>query len=102
MYGTIAKLRVKPGKEEELRQTMGSGAQDTPGFVFAHVYRLDDDPQVVPTRNEVDRAHLRVPVNPGRDLVKANVALGRHADIDEGDNPIGRRPRGLVRASARQ
>lgn len=47
MYGTIARMRVKPGKEQELRQTMGSGAEDTPGFVFAHVYRLDDDPQTL-------------------------------------------------------
>ncbi len=47
MYGTIAKLRVKPGKEQELRETMGNAGQDTPGFVFAHVYRMDDDPQTL-------------------------------------------------------
>ena len=47
MYGTIAKLRVKPGNEEELRQAMGANAEGTPGFVFAHVYRLDDDPQTL-------------------------------------------------------
>jgi quinol monooxygenase YgiN len=47
VYGTIAKMRVKPGKEEELRETMGVEGRDTPGFVFAHVYRMDDDPQTL-------------------------------------------------------
>ena len=47
MYGTIAKLRVKPGKERELQETMGQAGRDTPGFVFAHVYRLDEDPQTL-------------------------------------------------------
>ena len=45
MYGTIARMRVLPGKEAELEQVITQGAQDIPGFVFAHVYRLDDDPQ---------------------------------------------------------
>lgn len=44
MYGTIARMRVQAGKEAELEQTM-AGARDTPGFVFAHVYRMDSDPQ---------------------------------------------------------
>jgi heme-degrading monooxygenase HmoA len=44
MYGTIAKMRVKAGKEAEFEQTM-TGARETPGFVFAHVYRMDTDPQ---------------------------------------------------------
>ena len=47
MYGTIAKLRVKPGKEQELQETMGASGEDTPGFTFAHVYRMDDDPQTL-------------------------------------------------------
>lgn len=47
MYGTIAKLRVKPGKEQELTQAMGAEGQQAPGFVFAHIYRMDDDPQTL-------------------------------------------------------
>ena len=47
MYGTIARMKVKTGKEAELEQVMGNNARDTPGFVFAHVYRMDDDPQTV-------------------------------------------------------
>jgi len=47
MYGTIAKMRVKPGKEMELHKTLDIEDRDTPGFLFAHVYRMDDDPQVL-------------------------------------------------------
>jgi quinol monooxygenase YgiN len=47
MYGTIAKMRVKPGKEQEFQKTMDVADRDTPGFLWAHVYRMDDDPQVL-------------------------------------------------------
>ena len=42
MYGTVARIRVKPGMEDKLRQL--SREQDEagiPGLVFEHVYRLD-------------------------------------------------------------
>lgn len=45
MYGTIAKMRVKAGKEAELQQVFQEGASETPGFRFAYVYRMDSDPQ---------------------------------------------------------
>jgi quinol monooxygenase YgiN len=44
MYGTIARLRIKPGKEEELRRLGQDMAPQIPGFVFQHVYRTDADP----------------------------------------------------------
>jgi len=44
MYGTIARIRIQPGKEEELRQLGQEMAQQIPGFVFQHVYRTDADP----------------------------------------------------------
>jgi quinol monooxygenase YgiN len=44
MYGTIARIRVKPGKEAELRQLGNEMAPQIPGFVFQHVYRTDADP----------------------------------------------------------
>ncbi len=47
MYGTIAKLRVRQGKEAELMKTFEGEEEDTPGFVSAHVYRMDDDPQTL-------------------------------------------------------
>ena len=40
MYGSVARLRVKPGSEERLRE-LGRAGQTIPGFVFEHVYRLD-------------------------------------------------------------
>jgi quinol monooxygenase YgiN len=45
MYGTIAKLRIKPGMEAELEHLSREANAEIPGFNFQHVYRLDDDPQ---------------------------------------------------------
>jgi quinol monooxygenase YgiN len=44
MYGTIARMRIKPGKEAELRRLGNEMAPQIPGFVFQHVYRMDADP----------------------------------------------------------
>ena len=44
MYGTVARMRVKPGMEERLRQVGREAAQTIPSLVFEHVYRLDADP----------------------------------------------------------
>jgi quinol monooxygenase YgiN len=44
MYGTIAHIRVKPGKEAELRHLGQEMSQQIPGLVFHHVYRSDADP----------------------------------------------------------
>ncbi len=38
LYGTIAKMKVLPGKEEELKNM---GQQQPPGLVFEHIYKLD-------------------------------------------------------------
>jgi quinol monooxygenase YgiN len=45
MYGTVARLRIKPGAEEKLRE-LSRDAEEVgmPGFVFEHIYRLDADP----------------------------------------------------------
>lgn len=45
MYGTIARMRVKAGKQAELEQVFKRGASETPGFRFAYVYQMDSDPQ---------------------------------------------------------
>lgn len=45
MYGTIAKMRVQAGKQAELEKVFKQGASETPGFRFAYVYQMDDDPQ---------------------------------------------------------
>ncbi len=44
MYGTVARVRVTPGKDEQLRRLGAEMAPQIPGFVFQHVYRTDADP----------------------------------------------------------
>ena len=45
MYGTVARMRARPGTEDELRRVMDLEARDVPGFRASYVYRLDEDPQ---------------------------------------------------------
>jgi len=47
MYGTIARLLVKPGKEADLEQLSRDELSMIPGMVFQHVYRMDSNPQEV-------------------------------------------------------
>ena len=45
MYGTVARLRVKPGTEAELMALSNDPAyQQVPGWVSTCVYRMDADP----------------------------------------------------------
>ena len=48
MYGTVARLRLKPGMGdrvvEELRRRAGEEAPQIPGFVAQYIYRMDADP----------------------------------------------------------
>ena len=44
MYGTVAKMRVKPGRLEELKQLMASDSMETiPGLIGTNVYQMDAD-----------------------------------------------------------
>ena len=43
MYGSIARLHLKPGKDEELRRMGQEMAPQIPGFVSQQVYRMDAD-----------------------------------------------------------
>ena len=45
MYGTIAKLRIKPGMESELERLSRDEQTEISGITFQYVYRMDDDPQ---------------------------------------------------------
>lgn len=51
MYGTVAELRVKEGKLEEVREVAMRWDRErrpkAPGFVANYTFRLDDDPQGV-------------------------------------------------------
>jgi heme-degrading monooxygenase HmoA len=49
MYGTIARLRIKAGMEDQFRQLLQSQASvfesgQVPGFVTSYTYRMDADP----------------------------------------------------------
>jgi quinol monooxygenase YgiN len=44
MYGTIARLRLKPGMDEQLRELLGELRPQVPGLLFDHLFRLDADP----------------------------------------------------------
>ena len=45
MYGTVARMKIKPGAEEQLWQFARDVETDqVPGLVFQHVYRMDADP----------------------------------------------------------
>jgi quinol monooxygenase YgiN len=45
MYGTVARLRLKPGKEAELERLSREQVPEIEGLRFQHVYNLDRDPQ---------------------------------------------------------
>lgn len=48
MYGTIARMRLKPGMEDKLREDMRRyDALKIPGYVGTTVYRMDDDPNEI-------------------------------------------------------
>ena len=44
MYGTVARLQLKPGKEADLKQEMSKyPSLKIPGFVSTLVYRMDEN-----------------------------------------------------------
>ncbi|HEV2027909.1 MAG TPA: antibiotic biosynthesis monooxygenase [Candidatus Dormibacteraeota bacterium] len=46
MYGTIAKLKLKPGTEEKLMQGMEGSDAGRVGHVATYVFKSDADPNV--------------------------------------------------------
>ena len=45
MYGTVAKLQIRPGAEAELMAlAQDYAAQTVPGYIGEYVYRLDNEP----------------------------------------------------------
>jgi quinol monooxygenase YgiN len=48
MYGTVARMRVKPGMEAQLEELSRQIAQEEvhiPGYVAQYVYRMDSNPE---------------------------------------------------------
>ena len=47
MYGTVARMRIKPGAEQQLIEfDRQEQARNIPGFVGEYIYRMDADPAV--------------------------------------------------------
>ena len=46
MYGTVARMRVKPGSEAALQKLTEETAPDIPGFVGEYIYRMENEPDV--------------------------------------------------------
>lgn len=46
MYGTVARLHMKPGSEAELLRLSRDDMRDISGAVFGYAYRTDADPAV--------------------------------------------------------
>ncbi len=67
MYGTVARLRVKPGKEQELLNLLRDfGTLGVPGYRTTYLYRMDSDPSefymaVVFDSKETYRANAESP-----------------------------------------
>lgn len=46
MYGTVARMRVKPGAEQQLIEfAKDESAIEIPGYIAQYVYRMVNDPQ---------------------------------------------------------
>jgi heme-degrading monooxygenase HmoA len=73
MYGTIARLQVKPGSLEKLMQ-WGSSRSDThtiPGYVSQYVYQMDSNPNelylaIIFTDKESYMANAKSPLQHAR------------------------------------
>lgn len=67
MYGTVARLRAQPGKEQELLSLLsGFGALHVPGYRASYLYHMDSDPSefylaVVFDSKETYRANAESP-----------------------------------------
>jgi quinol monooxygenase YgiN len=47
MYGTVARMKVKPGELEQLTKALGDWGDQDPkalGAIATHIYQLDSDP----------------------------------------------------------
>lgn len=46
LYGTVARMRVKPGHEAALSKLAEETSSQIPGFVAEYVYKMDGEPDV--------------------------------------------------------
>ncbi len=69
LYGTIAKMKVKPGSEDKMMQTMEGGDAGREGHIATYVFKSDADPNVhfVTTIFESKSAYKKFADSPEQD-----------------------------------
>jgi quinol monooxygenase YgiN len=69
VYGTIAKMKLKPGAEEEIMRLMEVPSTDREGHVATYVFKSDADPNVhyVTTVFESKSAYKKFADSPEQD-----------------------------------
>jgi heme-degrading monooxygenase HmoA len=69
MYGTVAKMKLKPGAEEKMMDAMGGTANAQEGHVATYVFKSDSDPNVhfVTTIFESKDAYKKFADSPDQD-----------------------------------
>ena len=69
MYGTVAKMKLKPGAEEKIMQVMDLSQSDREGHVATYVFKADADPNVhfVATIFESKNAYKKFADSPEQD-----------------------------------
>lgn len=69
MYGTVAKMSLKPGAEDKMMQAMEGTANAQEGHVATYVFKSDEDPNVhfVTTIFESKGAYKKFADSPDQD-----------------------------------
>lgn len=69
MYGTVAKMKLKPGAEDKMMQAMEGTANSQEGHVATYVFKSDADPNVhfVTTVFESKGAYKKFADSPDQD-----------------------------------
>ena len=69
MYGTVAKMKLKPGAEEKIMQAMEGADVSRPGHVATYIFKSDKDPNVhiVTTIFESKDAYRKFSESPEQD-----------------------------------
>ena len=91
MYGTVARLRIKPGMEAQLLE-FGSQSQVAaiPGFTSNIVYRMDADPTVyyLVVVFESKEAYLANAASPGQDARYRQLRAMLESDPEWNDGEV--------------
>jgi heme-degrading monooxygenase HmoA len=69
VYGTVAKMKLKPGAEDKIMQVMEASEVERPGHIATYVFKSDKDPNVhiVTTIFESRSAYRKFAESPEQD-----------------------------------